>query len=77
MSDGLIGLLLAVPAMVAVHCVVAAGDRRDLADADLLALCLELLEVRLCALRRHIAAVEEGVDIDVLDACCFAISSSA
>ena len=68
MSDGLIGLLLAVPAMVAVHCVVAAGDRRDLADADLLALCLELLDVRLCALRRHIAAVEEGVDVDVLDA---------
>ena len=68
MSDGLIGLLLAVPAMIAVHRVVAASDRRNLADADLLALRLELLEVRLCALRRHIAAIEEGVDVDVLDA---------
>ena len=68
MSDGLIGLLLAVPAMIAVHRVVAASDRRDLADADLLALRFELFEVRLCALWWHIAAIEEGVDVDVLDA---------
>ena len=66
--DGLVGLLLTIPAMVAIHSVVAAADRRNRADADLLALRLELLEVRLRALRRHVTAVEERVDVDLGDA---------
>ena len=51
-----------------VHIAQAVERDADIADADLLALRLELLEVRLRALRRHIAAVEERVDVDLGDA---------
>ena len=43
-----VGLLYALPAVVAVHRVVAAHHRRDLADADLVELGLQLLRQSPC-----------------------------
>ena len=52
----------ALPAVVAVHRVVAADDRRDFARADFLQLGLKLGQVMLAAGRRGVAAIEERVD---------------
>src|SRR5574344_1114812 len=71
MSNGFISLLLTIPAVVAVHCIVTATDRSDLANADFPAFGLKLLKIRLCALWRHIAAIEECMNIDFLDAIIF------
>ena len=47
--------------LIAIHGVVAAGNRRDLADADLAHLFLKLLEVAGAALGRSVASVHEAV----------------
>ena len=64
LGDGVIRLLDALPALVAIHGVVAPRDRRDLADADLTAFLFELGEIACRARRRHVAPVEEGMHID-------------
>ena len=65
-DHGVIGLLHPVPALVAVHGVVAAHDRGDLPHADLGALLYGLGHEVLAAGGRHIPAVQERVDIDLL-----------
>ena len=57
-------LALLLPAEVAVHGVVAAGDRGDLADAVLAELLLEGFEVAEAAGGHGVAAVHESVDED-------------
>ena len=53
----------ALPAIVAVHAVVAAADGPDASDADpLRSRCLELLEIPGGAARRRVAAIEDGMD---------------
>ena len=66
--DCVIGLDDTVPVVVAVHRIVAAGDRRDLADAELVHLRLQLLDVLDTGIRRSITAVHEAVDIYLLEA---------
>ena len=65
MRNRLIGKLLALPAVIAIHRVVAAADRRDLADTDLRRLFLDCREVFRRALGRHIAPIEECVNPDL------------
>ena len=62
-----VGLLDAVPALVAVHRVETAAHGSDLARG-LGHLLLELLEEALAAVRVGVAAVHEGMDIDLLQA---------
>ena len=57
----LIGFLYAFPALVAVHGVVASGDRRDAAGADLFHVRFQLLKIRHSALRGHIPAIQESM----------------
>ena len=65
-DERVIGVLEAVPALVAVHRVVAAHDRCDLADADLPALFHGLRHKVAAGGRGRVAPVEEGVDIHAL-----------
>ena len=65
------GLQLLLPAEVAVHGEVAAGDGGDLADADLAHLLLESFEVAEAAGGQRVAAVHEGMDEDVGEALLF------
>ena len=64
-GNRLIGELLALPALIAIHGVVTPADRSDLADADLRRLFLDRLEILLRALGRHIAPIEEGMNPDL------------
>ena len=66
MDHGAIGLLDALPAIVAVHRVVAAADAGDLAHAVLAHLLLELAQEVDAAVGRRVAAVHEAVDENVL-----------
>lgn len=63
-DHGVEGLALFLPAEVAVHGVVAAGDGGDLSYADLANLLLEGFEVAEAAGGHGVAAVHEGVDVD-------------
>ena len=65
--EQVVGLLDAVPALVAVHREVAADDGPDPARADLVHPGLDLREVLHAALGRRVAAVGEGVHDQVLD----------
>ena len=65
LGDGVIRLLDALPALVAIHGVVTSRDRRDLADADLTAFLFELGEIACRARRRYVAPVKEGMHIDL------------
>ena len=67
MDEQVVGLLHAVPALVAVHREVAADDAADPARADLVHPALDLGEVLHAALGRGVAAVGEGVHDEVLD----------
>ena len=61
------GLALALPALVAVHGVIAAVDRSDLGHAVFAHFLLELAEEINAALGRRVAAVHEAVDENVRD----------
>lgn len=61
------GDLVALPPLVAIHGVVTADHRGDLADADLLQLPEELLHVTGAGLGVRVAAVAEEVDEDFGD----------
>ena len=65
-DERVIGVLEAVPALVAVHRVVAAHNGRDLADAELTALFHGLCDKVAAGGRGRVAPVEEGVDIHAL-----------
>ena len=67
LDEQVVGLLDAGPALVAVHRVEAAAHGSDLARG-LGHLLLELLEEALAAARVGVAAVHEGVDIDLFQA---------
>ncbi len=66
-DHGAIGFFDAVPAIVAVHGVVAADDGGDLADAVFAHFLFERLEEFDAAVGRSVAAVGEAVDEDALD----------
>ncbi len=67
-DHGVEGLELALPALVAVHGVVAAVDGGDFADAVLAHLLFELGDVARAGGGAGVAAVHEGVDEDALKA---------
>ena len=67
-GEGVVGGLHAFPAVVAVHGPEAAGDAGDLADADLHEFGFELLEVAEAGGGRAVAAVHEGVHVDLGEA---------
>ena len=54
----------ALPALVAVHWIVAAGDGREADWQAILEAGLDLVEALDRAARRHVPTVEEGVDPD-------------
>ena len=60
-----VGFFDTIPAIVAIHGIVAAHDRGNLADSDLLELCFQFLGKTFGRIRRDIAAVKEAVDIDI------------
>src|SRR6185312_6071056 len=60
--------LNALPALIAIHRVVAPGDGGDFADADFAQLLLYLAEVAETALGRRVAAVHDAVDENFLHA---------
>ncbi len=66
-DHGAEGLGFLLPAVVAVHGVVAAADAGELAGADLGELLVELFEIACAAGGEGVAAVEEGVDVDALE----------
>ena len=68
LRQGLVGQLHAVPAVVAVHSVIASHHGSHFADADLFHLIGKLLHKILSGGRRGIAAVQEAVYIDLLQA---------
>ena len=65
MNHRAIGELDALPAIVAIHGVVAADERGDFADAELAHFLLQLLDEVAAAVRRRVAAVHEAMDKDV------------
>ena len=60
--DGVVCLLYAVPAVVAVHCVVAAGYSCDAADFNGVDLRLQAVDILDTGLRGRVAAVHEAVE---------------
>ena len=64
----IIGLLHPLPAVVAVHGVVAAHYRSDFAHADFLQLIGAFLHIILAGGGRYVAAVQQSVDIHFLQA---------
>ena len=63
-----IGVLHALPPGAAIHCVIPAHNRGDLAHAQLGASLLQLLHKALAGLGPRIPSVEEAVDIHALEA---------
>src|SRR5262249_56944930 len=61
-----VGLLDAVPAIIAVHGVEAADDRADAADADFAQLCLDAADEVDAAAGRRVAAIAGGVEADLV-----------
>src|SRR5690606_38846145 len=68
LDDQVVGLLDAVPAVVTVHGEVAANQAGDTTLAELGKGGFEQLDGRLGAFWRRVAAVEEGVQVDVCGA---------
>jgi hypothetical protein len=60
-DDGAIGQFDALPAIVAIHGVVAADERGNFADAQLAHFLLQLADKILAAVRRRVATVHETV----------------
>ena len=67
-GEGIVSGLHAFPAVVAVHGPEAAGDAGDLAETDLHEFGFELLEVAEAGGGRAVAAIHEGVDVDLREA---------
>ena len=67
MCQRAVGQLDAFPAIVAVHGVIAAHDRRNLADAQLAHLLLQLAHVFLPAVRWRVPAIHEAMHKDLFD----------
>ena len=67
-DHGVVAGLDAVPALVAVHAVETALQRRDLAGAELGTVIAQLADIARAARRRDVAPVKETVQIDALDA---------
>src|SRR5258707_871545 len=67
MDNGAIGKLDALPAVVAIHGVIASHQSGKLPDAEFANLLLESLHEIAAAVRRSIPAIHEAVDQDVLD----------
>ncbi len=59
--DRVIGKLHTLPAVIPVHCIVTAHDRRDPAHTDLFDFCLELFNETLSAVRRYVAAIHQAM----------------
>ena len=66
-SKSPVSLLDAVPAVVAVHRIVAAGNNADFTDTQLIHLVLERLHILNTGLRRCIAPVKEAVHKHIFD----------
>src|SRR5208283_1376417 len=66
-DEGAIGEFDALPAVVAVHGVVAANEGGDFADTEFAHFLLEFADVIAAAVGRGVAAVHEAVDEDLFD----------
>ena len=67
-DEGSVGLLLAVPVVIAVHGVVTAGNAGDLAHAQLIQLGLQVSKEALAGVGVGVAAVGDAVQVDFLSA---------
>ena len=65
-NKGGVGLFLAVPVAVTVHCVVAAGHCGDPAQAQLVDLGLQVAQKALAVMRIGVTAVHDAVQIQLL-----------
>ena len=65
-DKGSVSLLFTVPVVVAVHCIVTAGNAGDLADAQLVQLGLQVGKEALAAVRVGVAAVHDAVQENIL-----------
>ena len=65
-DDGVIRLFHSVPALVTIHCVKSALQGSNSCVAELFALIGKLLYIARSASGRHITAVKEAVDIDLI-----------
>ncbi|MNJ40673.1 hypothetical protein D3C77_355730 [compost metagenome] len=63
---GAIRFLNAIPTLVAIHCIVAALHRGDLAYSDFLNLRDKTLDEAFSAVRSHVAAIQERMNIDLV-----------
>ena len=68
LGDCVVRLLDALPALVAVHRVVTARDRRDAAQLEGVDLVLQTVDIFNAGLRRGVAAVHEAVEADLAQA---------
>ena len=66
-SQRRIRLFHALKAIITIHGIVTAHDRRDPADAQLLQLCVDLLHIPLSARGRNVAAVHKAVNKDLCE----------
>ena len=62
-DSGVIGKLHALPAVVAVHAVVAARHGSNRADANLFYAGFQFFDVSQRTARRNVAAIQKGVDV--------------
>src|ERR1700719_574015 len=67
MNDSTVGQLDALPAVVAVHRVVAAGECGDFAHSKFAQLSLQLADVVASAVWRRVAAIHKAMDEYALD----------
>jgi hypothetical protein len=67
MNDCAIGFFDALPAIVAIHSVVASADGSNLAHTELAHFLFELLDKFDSAVRRGVAAVHKAVDENIFD----------
>ncbi len=63
-----ISTLHALPALVAVHCVITSADSSNLAYANLRHTLFQLMDIFQCCFRTDITAVEEGMHINLSQA---------
>ena len=68
LGEQVIGRLYPQPAVIAVHGVIAADNRSDLADFQGVDLVLQALQVDFRALGRRVAAIQKGVQVDFFQA---------
>ena len=67
-GNGVVGFLHAVPALIAVHCVVATGNRSDLPNANFLDFFFERGEIFSGRTRRNVAPVQKCVHVNFFNA---------